>query len=89
MNKKIRQFIGEAILEMVDSKVSINLLRTRRIKLSENMYTNGGFNEEPLEFSCAMSKPQKEWIQIDNLLEITFFASCHGQGQSRCNSVLR
>jgi hypothetical protein len=65
MNDKIKSFIGNALVEMIENKVNLKLLRKNRVNIeNDDSFLNGYFNENPLEFSCAMSKPQKEWIPI-------------------------
>lgn len=66
MDNKIEEFIGKAIVELLDNKVGIQLLRKRRVQFGDKKedLSNGFFNDKPLEFACAMSKPQKDWIPI-------------------------
>jgi hypothetical protein len=63
MNDKIKKFISEALIEMIENKVSINLLRKNIIDMN-GTYVNGFFDSKPLSFNCAMAKPQKEWTLI-------------------------
>jgi len=63
MNTKIKKIISEALIEMMDDKVSLNLLRKNKVPLG-NILFNGFFSEKPLEFFCAMAKPQKEWVPV-------------------------
>lgn len=63
MNNKMKKFISEALIDMIENKVSINLLRKNVIDMDDT-YVNGFFNSKPLSFNCAMAKPQKEWNLI-------------------------
>lgn len=56
--------MSEALMEMIEDKVGINLERKNRVLMNGEDPVNGFFNEKPLEFNCAMSKPQKEWVPI-------------------------
>jgi len=65
MNIVIRDFIGKSLMEMIENNVNLKLLYKNRVNIpNDNNFLNGYFNDYPLEFSCAMLKPQKEWIPI-------------------------
>jgi len=63
MNNKVKKFIGEALIEMIENKVSINLLRKNIININDTC-VNGFFSSKPLTFNCAMAKLQKDWVPI-------------------------
>lgn len=59
----MRKFISEALIEMIENKVSINLLRKNIIDMNGTC-VNGFFTGKPLTFNCAMAKAQKDWVPV-------------------------
>ena len=60
MNHKISNFIAETLIELIDSKVSVELVQS--VYLPDR--NSGEFNDFPREFKVAMKRPLKYWFPI-------------------------
>jgi len=63
MNKNIKLFLSTALIEMINYKVNINLLRTKQLVMSGDLKCLGYF-DLPATFAVAMKSSQKDWFQI-------------------------
>ncbi len=61
MNRIVKTFISNALIEMIDCKVRISLPRKSDVTLEGTQKCCGYFDTRP-QFVCAMARTQKKWL---------------------------